>query len=384
MKKSLIALLLTVFMAFGIIGTVPVHAVEADTQGSVSAEETTAEGGDEDNASEEMTEQNTETESEIAEIAKEALMEETVKADPKFELNQAPPSISRNSSTDVITAQGENTDYVTPQMFGAISDDWIDDTAAIQRAIDSNKSVYFPKGEYIINSPIVITNKRFWSMNAQNAVITYNGTDYALRILNAVQNNISVGMVYATAGGGIEFYSDSRTSWNQYNSLTFNAILAKTDCIHIETSGEGWSNENQIYGGQFASGENGVNVVSRSNHTINGWKFYNCGIEGVKNGFMFDATVEEIGAICNMAVVNSRYAESFGTILKTVGTVFDCIWISPTYITKNIIDCSPQTTRFEIYAPIGTYWHLHDTAFHRGCIINGELMGEVTEFQTVE
>lgn len=384
MKRNMIALLLIVFVALGRIGTVSVFAVETNSRKAVTAEETAAESKSEENASAENIEQSTETGSENAATSKDASTEGTTKVDPNLELYQASPSNSSNSKADVITAQGEITDYVTPQMFGAISNDWIDDTVAIQKAIDSDKTVFFPKGEYIISSPIVITNKRFWSMNAQDAIITYNGTGYAFRILNASQSHIHVGMVYAAAGGGVEFYSDSKTSWNQYNSLTFNAIFAKNDCIHIETSGEGWSNENQVYGGQFASGKNGVNVVSRSTHTVNGWKFYNCGIEGVENGFMFDATVEESGAICNMSIVNSRYAESFRTVLKTVGTVFDCIWISPTYITKKIIDCSPQTTRFEIYSPIGTYWHLHDTAFHRGCIINGELMAEITEYQAVE
>lgn len=287
-------------------------------------------------------------------------------------------------TTEPIVAQVGNTDYVTPQMFGAYGTGWRDDADAIQAAIDSGKTVYFPHGEYMISKPLIITDKKFWSLNAQDAIITYTGNDYAIHILNATNLRMNIGMVYALQGGGIKFYSDSKTSWNQYNELTFNAIFAKTDCIHIETSGEGWSNENRVFGGHFAAGENGVNVVSRSIHTINGWKFYNCGIEGVNNGFMFDATEEEIGAICNMAIVNSRYAEDFETMLKTNGTVFDCLWIAPTYMTKNLIQCSPQTTRFEFYCPIGTFWHLHDTASHRGCVIDGVLMMEKPTYVEVK
>lgn len=275
--------------------------------------------------------------------------------------------------------------YATPQDFGAKADGYTDDSDAIQKAIDSGLAVYFPYGEYVIKKPIVITDKKFWSMNAQDAILTYTGTDYAVRILNARNCRLHIGMVYATTGGCVEFYSDSKNSWNQYNALTFNALVAKTDCIHIETSGEGWSNENQIYGGQFAAGENGVNIVSRSKHTVNGWKFYNCGIEGVKNGFMLDATEEEEGAILNNVIVNARYGEAFETVLQTKGFVVDCQWIAPSRILPEFIIASGATTRFEIIAPIGEWWRMpYGRAWHRGAIINGKLMAEKTEYEAVQ
>lgn len=275
--------------------------------------------------------------------------------------------------------------FVTPQDFGAKGNGWTDDTKAVQQAIDSGKSVFFPCGEYLISEPIVLNDKKFWSLNAQDATIVYTGTDYAVKILNAQNCRFHIGMVYATNGGGIEFYSDSKISWNQYNALTFNAIVAKTDCIHIETSGEGWSNENQVYGGRFAAGENGVNIVSRSKHTVNGWKFYNCGIEGVANGFMFDATEEEEGAILNNVIANARYGEAFETVLITRGLVTDCLWIAPSRILPEFIIASGATTRFEIIAPIGEWWRLpYGRAWHRGCIINGKLMAEKTEYEAVK
>ena len=275
--------------------------------------------------------------------------------------------------------------FVTPQDFGAKGNGWTDDTEAVQKAIDSGNSVFFPYGEYLISEPIILNDKKFWSLNAQDATIVYTGTDYSIKILNARNCRFHIGMVYATNGGGIEFYSDSKASWNQYNALTFNAIVAKTDCIHIETSGEGWSNENQVYGGRFAAGNNGVNIVSRSKHTVNGWKFYNCGIEGVTNGFMFDATEEEEGAILNNVIANARYGEAFETVLKTRGLVADCLWIAPSRILPEFIIASGATTRFEIIAPIGEWWRMpYGRAWHRGCIINGKLMAEKTEYEAVK
>lgn len=127
-----------------------------------------------------------------------------------------------------------------------------------------------------------------------------------------------------------------------------------------------------------------MNIVSRSKHTVNGWKFYNCGIEGVKNGFMFDATTEEEGAILNNVIVNARYGEAFETVLQTKGLVVDCQWIAPSRLLPEFIDVSTQTTRFEVIAPIGNFWRLPDRAWHRGAIINGKLMAEKTEYEAVQ
>lgn len=264
--------------------------------------------------------------------------------------------------------------YVTPQQFGARGNGVTDDTDAIQQALDADGSVYFSRGEYLITRPIVITNKAHWSMNARDAVFRYSGDGYAIRILNARQIKVEVGYIGALNGGGIEFYSDSKDVWSQYVTLYFDMIAAKTDCIHVETYADGWANENRVYGGQFGSGENGVNIIPHGINGLSGWKFYNCGIEGVKNGFRLDAT--GVDYICNMVFANSRYGESFETILKTVGTVFDCLWLAPSHVMPSYIECSEDTNRFEFQAPIGTYWHMYDTAFHRGCVMGGKLMGE--------
>lgn len=291
-----------------------------------------------------------------------------------WELN---PGDSGTDEDDEIIIQNDPFDadgYITPQQFGAKGNGVTDDTDAIQAALDADGSVYFSRGEYVISRPIVITDKMHWSMNARDAVFRYSGEGYAIRILNARQCKIEVGYVSAPNGGGIEFYSDSKDSWSQYVALYFDMITAKTDCIHVETRADGWANENRVHGGQFGAGENGVNIIPHGINGLSGWKFYDCGIEGVSNGFRLDAS--DIDYICNMVFVNSRYGESFETIFKTIGTVFDCLWLAPSHIMPNYIECSDDTNRFEILAPIGTYWHMHDTAYHRGVVMGGKLMGE--------
>lgn len=262
--------------------------------------------------------------------------------------------------------------------FGAVGDGVIDDTEAIQKAIESNQPIYFPHGVYAISRPIVITDKSNWSLYAQDAEFLYTGNEYAFRILSAQNCRIEIGQIRSIEGGGIEFYSDSVNSWNQYVSLTFNIINCKTDCIHVEVMNGGWSNENRVYGGRFMSGKNGVHVLNTGRDFTNGWKFYNCGIEGVTNGFLFNAGR---GNINDMTIISPRYEESYETILKTFGDVFDCLWIGTGAFKPEDIECSSGTNRFEVIAPIETIW---DDNWHRGCIINGNLMAEKTEYELVQ
>lgn len=273
--------------------------------------------------------------------------------------------------------------YATPQMYGARADGYTDDTEAIQQAIDSGKSVYLSAGEYRITAPLVITDKNYWNLHGEDSIIVYSGTGYAVRILNAAHCRISIGMISALNGGGVEFYSDSRQSWNQYVTLSFGAIRCATDCIHAETAGEGWCNENRIHGGQFMAGKNGLHIVSTGAETTNGWKIYDCGIEGVTTGIFLESTNGEESAICNSAFINCRYGESFEKILKTEGIVYDCKWSAPTAVIPSFFDCSEQTDRVEIDSPISYYWRLPSRAWHRGCIIGGVLKGEVTSYEEV-
>lgn len=274
--------------------------------------------------------------------------------------------------TDSIT--GNNVTMQSVYEFGAIGDGLTDDTDAIQKALNSEQPVYFPRTIYVVTRPIIITNKKFWSMYAQDATFLYTGSDYTFKILYAENCHIEIGQIYASEGGGIEFYSDSPKSWSQYVYLSFNSIECKTDCIHIEATNGGWSSENQVYGGRFKAGINGVHLLHTGRDYTNGWKFYNCGIEGVNNGFLFNAGN---GFINDMVIVNPRYEESYETVLKTKGKVFNCLWIATSVFKSEEIKCSGQTTQFEVLAPIGNQGH-------RGCIIDGKLMVEKTEYEELQ
>jgi hypothetical protein len=122
-----------------------------------------------------------------------------------------------------------------------------------------------------------------------------------------------------------------------------------------------------------------VHIYHTGENYTNGWKFYNCGIEGVTNGFLFDAGE---GYIHSNSIINPRYEEAHETVLKTVGFVFDGLWVGTSVFKPTAIECSTGTSRFEIFAPIRTIW---DSGLirHRGCIIGGKLMAEITSYEEV-
>ena len=280
-------------------------------------------------------------------------------------ITRAAETTGESGSDGIMTGK-----LVSVRDYGAVGDGLTDDTKAIQTAVSSDDTIYFPPGDYKISKPILITGKSFWSLYGQDACFDYTGEDYAFRINAADNCRIEIGAINAENGGGIEFYSEDTQHWHPYVPLMFTYIQCATDCIYVRVTG-GWCNENQVYGGRFAAGENGVRIEFNGRDVINGWKFYNCGIEGVENGFLLDAGK---GYVANISVINARYAESFHTILKTIGRVQDCLWVGTHTVSPEQLSCSDKTNRFEILAPIGKEGH-------RGCITEGKLMVEETKYK---
>lgn len=48
--------------------------------------------------------------------------------------------------------------YVTPQMYGAVGDGVVDDTVAINLALATGETVFFPKGTYLVTSALIVPN----------------------------------------------------------------------------------------------------------------------------------------------------------------------------------------------------------------------------------
>lgn len=58
-------------------------------------------------------------------------------------------------------------DYVTPQLFGAKADGVTDDTAAVQSAVSSGKTVVFPNGTYRLTDTIIVNDGCDWQLDSK-------------------------------------------------------------------------------------------------------------------------------------------------------------------------------------------------------------------------
>ncbi len=69
-------------------------------------------------------------------------------------------------------------DYATPQMYGAKGDGNTDDTTAIQKCINDNRNIFFPKGTYRITAPLELSaGKTLYGINNYSTTIFCDKTD---------------------------------------------------------------------------------------------------------------------------------------------------------------------------------------------------------------
>lgn len=210
-------------------------------------------------------------------------------------------------------------EYVTPQMFGAAADGVTDDSSAINEAIASGKMVFFPHGDYLINSPINIHNQFSNVIDASSANIIYNGTEYAVDI-NYVDNcTIAINRITATNGSGILIHSSSPEDHVQYDVIDVRTIFAKNNCITVNPSETGWVNEIKYYNLHCASGDVGVYIKNDCNvNTCNQHLFYGISPEGVSTLFKLDGTKQTVS---DVFVSGCRAHESHTYLYETLGTV---------------------------------------------------------------
>lgn len=129
--------------------------------------------------------------------------------------------------TDSITLLSE---FVTPQMFGAVGDGVADDTEAIKNALAVDKPLYFPKGTYLITEALIIPAQKIITGTPKSLIVRYD--NYTQTILDE-----SVNSIFVINGTHIKITDIclSGSVENGVNGITFGsgASLFKFDKIRI-------------------------------------------------------------------------------------------------------------------------------------------------------
>jgi len=200
-----------------------------------------------------------------------------------------------DSQGNVITTR-----YVTPQMFGAVTDGVTDCTSAIQQAVDyasaMGMGVMLPGGRYLITSPIilpgntVIRGMQSTSIYKKTSTTATVGGTAINSILIVNGNNIVIEDMQLYGDG--EDISGTDTSSKKINGITFANdaymfTIARVKIIHCY---RGIDDAKQCYMGQFDRVHFVhclTGVYLNGDHDKTSLTFINCWCQNCGNAYMF-------------------------------------------------------------------------------------------------
>ena len=183
--------------------------------------------------------------------------------------------------------------YITPQMFGAIGDGITDDTAAIQAMFDEVagvKKVYFPVGNYITTTPIIVEQVPDIEMdgvilsNHDGVALTLgnsnkNAIDKTIRLKVKSKKNTTEDFAEGSVGVFIQgisrstFYLDvvscfetnviiySRTKSVLYNNFYITNLTYAKYGLYLDGGTNGVINENFFVGGVIGKTSDGAGIT---------------------------------------------------------------------------------------------------------------------------
>lgn len=255
-----------------------------------------------------------------------------------------------DSENSVAGSSGDLERAVSVRDFGAKGDGETDDTEAVQAAVDSGDAIFFPAGSYLLSDSIVIRGKSGLNLLGQSATFVYEGSGYCFEVSNTESSRLDFGKIVTENGGGIALREEDGGISDV--TVTFDNLSARTDGILITgtKNGAASSSGNRVFGGRMEYGECGVTMRAGDGADLTGWDFYNCGIEGVSTGFSLDAGD---GTISGISIITPRYGESFDCLVRTEGSVRNCVLTGAnTIVDESIVDCSEETDHFVFFIPI--------------------------------
>ena len=246
------------------------------------------------------------------------------------------------------------------KQIGAYGDGVHDDTSVIQAAFNKDATVYLPKGTYLINTTINITNKNSeteaYVVKGVDAKILYTGNDFAINLRNVANARFDIGSIISTTGGNINMYATSYSDFIQYVTINFKVLQAGTgkDNIYASTTGDGWINEITLNNGRFyGTSANNIHL----NYGCNNWNFNNVGFEGGSTGVYFENDNAE-HSMGHYTFQECRHQESIDKYIKADGWVKDVYIYYPWSINFYLIETNADCNDWYVYSTDNIGSHL--------------------------
>jgi hypothetical protein len=195
----------------------------------------------------------------------------------------------------VRTAQAKMRDIVSVKDFGAVGDGVADDTAAIQAALDTNKSVYFPQGVYLVDSLTIPTAARgstyygdgyYHYNNNQKTVIKArtlgqasiftlaSGADNITFTLMRIDGDLkATRCVDASFGAFLTFVECGVYKGTAYGVYSKQGLMRIDRCFMSETTGvqcHMWS-DSSATDSEFSGGTVSLLLAAGGNRIVNIW-----------------------------------------------------------------------------------------------------------------
>jgi hypothetical protein len=166
-------------------------------------------------------------------------------------------AISGNASSATALATGSTTartlanrfsDVVNVRDFGAVGDGIADDTAAIQAAVNTGKTVYLPEGIYICSLELTSANKNveIFGDSCFSSILKFtqgtNGLNFSFQVIANVAQTVdlkNIGIVTTSTSA----LTSIKLLWNPWQPL------GEVNCIleNINVTGNSWAKGLQIF-----------------------------------------------------------------------------------------------------------------------------------------
>jgi len=272
--------------------------------------------------------------------------------------------------------------YIDPYEFGANGSDRIDDTAAIQMAIDGGDNVKLGDGRFIVTTPLNLRNSQTFFGNGRGRTIIENKSkDFAFLLTGNFQgiSNLTIDCMDtrkpSTKSNGIDFKGARHSYWEDIQIINCQGIGVRyTDSQETGECRENYSKgQLSVHGGTIGECTGVLFLSGVNNDYTNVNHLSDVAINYCRNGIVVGGAYSSSGnAIDFLTVTGSR---DYGiNVVKSVMFAVHGGWIEDNRIAIGIADF--PAVRSVYITAVGAILTDLKRSHNRGVIVRSEIKAQ--------